>query len=198
MKLIKGLAIALACVGMILPANVQAGSKPAATAPSRAIQDVALKAGGTFTGQVVDDQGQGLDGAVVAVRQGDRSVAETVTNQDGYFSVTNLKGGVYQVTAGQGEGVYRLWTEKAAPPSAKSKVMLVSGSQNVVRGQFDDTGMWVVGGIAVGAMVVNLINMRKLNDIHEDLHDVRAQNNATAADLAALQATVDAIAASTP
>jgi len=89
-----------------------------------AVVDIALADGGVLHGQVVDLQGSGVTGVPVSVKDKDRDVAGTTTTADGRFAVQGLKGGVYQVAAGQGQGVFRLWTSKAAPPSAQKDAIV--------------------------------------------------------------------------
>ena len=186
MKLIKGVVVSLACLGTVCPQALMAADgaqKPAAKAPAAAPQvvDVALSTGGTFTGQVVDSQGHGLDGAAVSVRQADREIAKTVANKEGYFSVTNLKGGTYQVSAGQSQGVYRFWAPNTAPPSAKAKVLMVSG-KTAVRGAMGGanagTGLGIIAaGAAFAALGVNIANNNKISDQGDQLDRIEQELN---------------------
>jgi hypothetical protein len=120
-RFVRGLVVALATLGMCFPEVVLA-----ATPQLPAVVDVALADGGVLHGQVVDLQGTGVTGVPVSVKDKDRSVAAATTTADGRFSVQGLKGGVYQVAAGQGQGqgIFRLWTAKAAPPSAKNNAIV--------------------------------------------------------------------------
>jgi hypothetical protein len=109
-----------------------------------AVIDVALAQGGVLVGYVVDAQGVALEGASVAVRQGDKDVARIVTDEQGRYTVQNLRGGLYEVTAGQAGQLFRLWAPNTAPPAARPQAVVVSQSQTV-RAQ---GGMVpVVGGI---------------------------------------------------
>ena len=179
MKLFKGVVVSLACWGAVCPQAglmaADAAQKPAAKAPAAPqVIDVALSTGGTFTGQVVDSQGRGLDGAAVVVRQADREVAKTVSNKEGYFSVTNLKGGTYQVAAGQSQGVYRFWAPNTAPPSAKAKVLMVSGKA-ATRGQIGGgggTGLLIAGGLAIlGTTIYTAVETNKNGDDIKEIQD---------------------------
>jgi len=179
MKLIKGIAVSLACWGVVFP---QAGAMAANpqhtpvvdTVKAPAAVDVALGPGGTFSGQVVNAQGIGIDGAVVSVRQLDKVVAQTVSDREGRFTLTNLRGGTYEVVAGHGQQVSRFWAPETAPPAARSSLVLVSDEQ-VTRGQFFDGfgGSPLltlgVGGLAVGSLVLGIINHNKLDHIHDDI-----------------------------
>jgi hypothetical protein len=121
---------------VVLPACCLAASgqpeKPAQAVPE--VQDVALARGGLLQGQVVDAKGTAMKAIPVSVWFNNQQVAKTVSDDSGRFTVTGLRGGVHQVTAGQGAGVYRLWTVDAAPPSATSGAVVVPG-EAVVRGQ---------------------------------------------------------------
>jgi hypothetical protein len=125
------------------------------------IFDIAMTDGGTFRGRVVDHTGASMEGAAVTIKQNNKEVARSITDKNGTFAVGNLKTGVYTVSSGATEGTYRLWNEKAAPPSAKEQSLLVLG-QNGARGNFgytDGLGTYVVAGIAVAALTVAIIAM---------------------------------------
>jgi hypothetical protein len=113
--------IVLAVLGMCLPEMVLAAPPPP-TPP--AVVDIAMADGGVLHGQVVDLQGGNAAGVPVSVKAQNQQVIRTTTVKDGRFEVQGLRGGVYQVNAGQGQGVYRLWTAKAAPPSAQKNVIV--------------------------------------------------------------------------
>jgi hypothetical protein len=119
-KFVRGVAVILATLGMILP-EVALAATPAA---SPAVIDVAMADGGVLHGQVVDLQGGSTTGVPVSVRSQDKEIVRTATAKDGTFAVQGLRGGVYQVAAGQGQGVYRVWTAKAAPPSAQKHAIV--------------------------------------------------------------------------
>ena len=112
--------ILLATMGICLPELALAASPP--TPP--AVIDVAMADGGVLHGQVVDLQGGNTTGVPVSVRSQNQEIIRTTTAKDGQFAVQGLRGGVYQVAAGEGQGVYRLWTAKAAPPSAQKNAIV--------------------------------------------------------------------------
>ena len=120
-RFVRGLVVSLATLGVCLPEVVIAAT-PQPQMP--AVVDIALADGGVLHGQVVDLQGSGVTGVPVSVKDKDHDVAGTTTTADGRFAVQGLKGGVYQVAAGQGQGVFRLWTSKAAPPSAQKDAIV--------------------------------------------------------------------------
>ena len=114
-KLVRSVLISLAAVGMCMPQVAFAME----TAAAPAVVDIALSDGGVLHGRVVDLQGANVSGVPVSVKAQNRDVA-TATTADGSFSVQNLRGGVYQVAAGEGQGAYRLWSDGTAPPSAQN------------------------------------------------------------------------------
>ncbi len=179
-RFVKGAAVSLATLGMVFPqAKVMADSpraaaRPAAKAPQApAVPDVALTTGGTFTGRVVDHTGKVIEGAQVSLRQGKNEVAKTVTNKEGIYSFKNMKGGVYQVTSGNTEGIFRVWAEKTAPPVAKEHALLVMG-ENGARGQFgavDPTLVLLTGGV-IAAVVLSAITLGKVNDVQDTVDKI--------------------------
>ncbi len=115
-RFIRSVVISLATLGMCLP-QVAFAAEPVSMP---AVVDVALSDGGVLHGQVVDLQGAGVAGVPVSVKAQDRDVATATTAADGTFSVQGLRGGMYRVAAGQGQGVYRLWSAGTAPPAAQT------------------------------------------------------------------------------
>lgn len=92
--------------------------------PKPTMTDVALSDAGTLEGQVVNLQNTGLPGVPITLRSQDRDVARTVTNANGQFVVQDLRGGVYQVAALQGNGTFRLWAPRTAPPAATNRAIV--------------------------------------------------------------------------
>ena len=135
--LTTGMAL-LACVGMLISgpvvqaATAEAGPNRLAGGWSTAVPDVALGAGGTLQGQVVDVQGQPLGRIAVALRHRDREVARTISDESGRFRLTGLRGGVYGICVGQTAMVFRLWVSNTAPPSARPAALLVAGDQQML------------------------------------------------------------------
>lgn len=151
-KLFRIHVIALVCVGLLLPHTVLG----AAPAPKVKINDVALGNGGTLTGQVVDQQGLGLAGAKVAVLQQGRKPAQTVTDRTGKFQVAGLSGGTAKVMTANGQGVYRLWAAKTAPPAAKPSALLLTNGP-VVRGNYQmGMGGWLLPALAAGGVIAGV------------------------------------------
>jgi hypothetical protein len=119
-RFVRSAMIALATLGICLPEIALAASEP--TPP--AVVDIAMADGGVLQGQVVDLQGGNTTGIPVAVRAQNQEIIRTTTAKDGRFTIQGLRGGVYQVAAGEGQGVYRLWTANAAPPSAQRNAIV--------------------------------------------------------------------------
>jgi len=139
LRIVRATAITLSVCGFLVPDVSLLAGEPAQlpqsqTATNPVVIDVALASGGTLVGRVLDAQHHALAGATVSVRQGQREVATAVTDKEGRFQVSHLRGGVYQVVAADGQGLFRVWAADTAPPSSRDKVLLVAGSM-VVRGQ---------------------------------------------------------------
>ena len=138
-KLFRGAAVVLATVGTVVPMN----SVSANETPTKAVRpasptvaaDIKKSADGRLAGRVVDSTGAAIENANVVVRQGAKDIVHGRTDQDGMFSITNVKPGTYQVSSGSTEGLFRIWNGKDAPPSARSNALLVVG-QNGERGQY--------------------------------------------------------------
>ncbi|MFH1919240.1 MAG: carboxypeptidase-like regulatory domain-containing protein [Planctomycetota bacterium] len=160
MRVFKAGAIALACLGMLIPASAL---EPAATAAvdskqAPGVADVRLHDGGTLRGQLVNAQGRPLAQSLLSIRQADREIATAVSDQSGHFQVTGLRGGMYQIVAGEATGAYRLWAPRTAPPSAQPGVLVVVGGQQVL-GQGNRIlcllrNPWVVAGIVAAAIAI--------------------------------------------
>lgn len=96
--------------------------------------DVAMAKNGTVSGRVLDDEQNGVAKTSVTIYQGKEEIAKTVTDTDGRFEITDVKGGVYVVAANNGYGLFRLWTAKSAPPKSHEQVLLMSKAV-IVRAQ---------------------------------------------------------------
>lgn len=178
LKFIRGAVVALAAVGVVFPqlSAVAAGPKTAGkpivrTVAANSVFDIGLTQGGAFTGRVVDHTGAALEGAQVVVKQGKTEVARTVTDKQGTFVASNLKGGVYTVASGATEANYRVWSEQTAPPSAKGQALLVMG-QNGARGQgglFNGDLNTVLLATTLAVATAGLIYAYKA---HEDIHEI--------------------------
>jgi hypothetical protein len=136
--------------------------------------DVALTAGGTFTGRVVDQSGAAMEGAEVTVKQEEKEICRVVTDRTGTFTVSNLKGGVYTITSGATTGSYRLWAEKTAPPSANSQGLLILG-QNGARGQFaavDGGGNLLIASLVLLTLGVGIASLVELENLKDQVNKI--------------------------
>lgn len=195
-KLLGRSAVALACWGTVaqpvelFAADAPSKAKPAVkTAAKASVSDVSLTKKGALVGQVVDGQGKPLDGAAVSLRQGPKEIATAVTDEKGKFSIPNVRGGVYQITAGDGAGTYRVWTANAAPPSAREQALVVSKPE-VVRGQtggVSSTTALATTGVVLGAVGAGLGSYAvvktqdqedKINSSNSTIRDLQNQLNA--------------------
>ena len=126
---IRGLVTLAVLLGLALPGIVFAQAQPA---PTPAVADVALRDGGLLLGQVVSPQGVPLvKSRVTILDEQNREIATTTTDEQGYFGVQGLRGGVYQIVTPQGRGVYRLWPAGMAPPSSQQGVLMVVGNETI-------------------------------------------------------------------
>ena len=187
-SILKVAALSLACWGFLFPqAGLSASDllkfgKQDRTEKALPILDVAMGPGGSIVGHVVDDRGLPLDGAVVTLHRGKTVVAKTVTDKNGVFVAKGLRAGMYQVSAGQGSGLFRCWAPNTAPPSARTSALIVS-SRQVVRGQ-DPFGLAGVGGLSglqlvslagtVATLTITTINASNTNDIADDVNTIEA------------------------
>jgi len=167
-SLFKSAVVALAAIGMMVPAPQLRAATAASTkvvTVDASVFDIGLKSDGVFAGRVVDHTGAPAAKAEVIVRQGHQVVAQTKTDAEGHFAVKGLRGGVYEVSSGKTVGTYRVWNETVAPPAAKEQALLVLG-QNGARGQFGAMGggVLLVAGIAIAALVVGIIALDEAND----------------------------------
>ena len=133
--------VGLATVGQLIPASLVRAETPAPTKspakPAAAVLDLELSAGGTASGEVFNAQREPVKDAVVSVRQGRTEVASVRSDESGRFTIKGLKPGVYHVVAGTGQGLYRVWNPKSAPPKSLSQIKIVS-DRTVIRAQGPD------------------------------------------------------------
>ena len=176
-RFVKSLAVSLAALGTALP-NTQlladaTNEKTTATKEAEVtrVPDLALADGGTLSGRVCDQSGKVLDGAKVVLKQGKKELGNTGTDKDGVFSFKGLKGGVYQVSSGNTEGVFRVWTKKTAPPAAKEHALLVMG-ENGARGQFGSVSASTVllGAGILAAGVVGAVAISKVDSLNSKVN----------------------------
>ena len=178
-KWLRGAVVAAACCGVAFPqGRVMAASpqgKKAAKSQAQMATDIALGANGTLSGQFVDAQGKGIDGARVTIHHNGRMVAETMTDTEGRYEVTNLRGGAHELIAGKYVQQARLWTNDTAPPSAKSESVIVAHN-GIVRGQDDccfgmgpDIITLAMLGFGIAGTTLGAIALSEINEINDKL-----------------------------
>ncbi|MGQ9503413.1 MAG: carboxypeptidase-like regulatory domain-containing protein [Thermogutta sp.] len=147
-----------ACVAVLAISSQLVGAETQ-QAPTPRVIDVALQEGGLLLGQVVTPQGTPVADTIVTVSNGQQALGVAKTDAQGRFAFRGLQGGVYQLSAANGSGVYRLWAPRTAPPGAQQVTFIVSG-QDLARGQIlprVQTWMrnpWIVGGAIATAIAV--------------------------------------------
>jgi hypothetical protein len=152
-KLVRCAVVSLATVGVCVP---QLAFAQTTTPPAPAVVDIAMADGGTLHGQVVDLRGGSVAAMPVSVRAQNQEIARATTTSEGQFAVQGLRGGVYQVAAGEGQGVYRLWTADAAPPSAQKGAIVYTQNPGESSGTFKMllTNPIVIAGLVATAIAV--------------------------------------------
>lgn len=175
LNLVRGAAVALATLGLMLPApQVQAASGKALNVKTvdASMLDIGLQADGAFAGRVVDHTGTAANHAEVIVRQGSKEVARTTTDAQGRFAVKGLRGGVYEVASGKTVGTYRVWQSEVAPPAAKEQALLILG-ENGARGQFGGLGggMIFVVTAVIATVIISAISLDRINEVDDKLDD---------------------------
>lgn len=166
----RGMVMGLAALGVCL--SGAAFAVPPAAKP--VVHDVALMNGGNLVGQLVDTQGVPKAGMNVTLSLEQRPLAVAKTDAAGRFAFGGLQGGVYQLTAADGSGVYRLWVPGTAPKGTSPIAMITSGDtvvgaqgppngyyyqyqpnyRGVGRAKFLLSNPWVVSGIVATAVAV--------------------------------------------
>lgn len=115
------------------------------------ILDAAMDNAGNLCGILLDNRGAAVAGARIVVLKDGQEVTSSVTRSDGLFVVAGLRGGVYQVRAGDSFIPVRAWVPGTAPPAAQAVVRIPYAS--VVRGQIPPDGPiynpWAVSAAAV-------------------------------------------------
>ncbi len=138
-KIGVGLA-SVACTMMAVPQVSFAVEPSSSQQEALAVHDVSLANGGVLKGQIITSSGQTRAKVPVILGQRGKELAKATTNANGEFAFKGVPSGVYHVSAGTQGGMYRVWSEQTAPPTAKTGVMIVN-NEEVVRGQL---GEWLL------------------------------------------------------
>ncbi|MCA9077252.1 MAG: carboxypeptidase regulatory-like domain-containing protein [Planctomycetaceae bacterium] len=171
----QGAAVVLACCGLLMPPSAVQADGTLAKRQTTQIKatDVALSPSGALKGVVYTPNGHRVDGATIAILQGDKIVTHTNTNDKGTFEVQQLKPGMYQVVVGNHGAPVRVWSAQTAPPAAKHEANFVVGTAVRAQDEFVDGGAFfgldvitlaTLGG-AVTAGVLAGINQKDLDDL---------------------------------
>lgn len=173
---LKGAAVTLAALGTMLPApQLQAAEK----APLKiertnaAVLDISMSAEGVFAGRVVDHAGSPAAGAEVIISQAGKTITKTTCDDRGAFAVSGLRGGVYEVASGKTSGSFRVWTDSAAPESAKEVALVILG-ENGTRGGTGGMGggALVLGAAVIASVILSGVAIGKLNDLQDDVDNI--------------------------
>jgi len=85
-------------------------------------------------GRLVDGEGTPKVGAQVTVFSSQRVICQATTDNQGVFALRMEKGGLYALSDNRAFVLARLWTNRAAPPSAIERILIVS-NEDTVRAQ---------------------------------------------------------------
>lgn len=132
-RTLKWTAAGLVCLNLGL-GGLARGAEPGAPRKTTVGSDVALSRKSALTGQVVDANGAALANTEVTAVQAGRAVATARTDEQGWFSLAGMKGGVYSIETENAQNLVRAWTPASAPPSATEHALIVDG-QSIARGQ---------------------------------------------------------------
>jgi hypothetical protein len=145
-KLIVASVAGLACLGTLLSSSASADDSrtqlkanqksKSKVAKKYTFLDVKLSREGSLDGVVFNKKRQPVADALVIVRQAGKEVVRTRSGKRGEFRIKGLKNGNYHIIAGTGHGLFRVWSDKTAPPRAFKSVKIMS-DKSVVRGQND-------------------------------------------------------------
>ncbi len=149
----------LAAIGLVVPqVRIASAADVQPTAGQQmAVVDVSLTQDNLLQGQLVDSAGAPKAKAQMTLASGGEVVTRGVTNEKGFFALQVDKGGVYALSDGQTSALVRAWTSQAAPPSANTGVLMVSG-QDVSRANLGNGNLGtVIGWAAVIGIVTAVI-----------------------------------------
>lgn len=172
---------ALAPPAFLLADDVATPSKSAASMSAAQLTDVQLAKSGILVGYVLDGQGHPVKNEQVRIFHHDRRIASAVTNKQGAYLVKGLRGGVHVVHAKNSRGSFRFWTNKSAPPSAKSVALNVVDAKTI-RGQMGslyggNPNTALIGAIGLAGLVVAIDKQESINDLKTAVTQLEAEND---------------------
>lgn len=164
LRVVKVSCIGLSLMGLILPVSPLQAAPPGAAAiprqlapkPTEAVGDVQLDTGGRLHGLVVNIRGIPIARATVSVQQLGRELAGTESDALGRFSVSGLRGGMYQLVVGSHGRLVRAWAAETAPPAASQFALIIVGP-DVVRGQLPAEEFFASDAVVVCGLVAAMI-----------------------------------------
>jgi hypothetical protein len=115
----------LASVALADSAVARNSSAPNRLPMVSAMLDVALGAGNTLKGQVVDREAVAQANCEVWITREGGGTLKVRTDASGRFSASELPPGICRIETAAGGGRFRLWPPKTAPADAQSNVLLV-------------------------------------------------------------------------
>lgn len=134
------------------------------------ILDVSLHESGTLYGRLVDQQQRPIASRRVEVQALHTGAALTsaTTDEDGWFRINGMRGGIYKLASATDAGMIRTWAPRTAPPKAHQAVQMVSAhkQQPPVGGTvvYDDPsgvrwGRVALIGLGVGAVTWAIVEV---------------------------------------
>ncbi len=154
----RAVAVGVALGGLLVPTGHLYGQlPPAQITTSSQPMDVGLGDGHVLRGHVVDNAGNAADHVNVLLFTGGELVASGQSDARGRFAIANLRGGVYQLAAGDQVSFIRCWAPNTSPPTAKQSVLLQV--EDVQRAQISPASCalanpWVIAGIVAAAIAI--------------------------------------------
>jgi hypothetical protein len=125
----------LACLAWLLPTAWVYPQDPQNGATARpAISDIRLDEGDCLQGQLVNLDGQVVEGETLELYRGSHFIQRATSGKNGRFRFEDTMAGVYQIRFGSCAVACRAWSHGSAPPVAKSHLIVLSAPPTV-RGQ---------------------------------------------------------------
>ena len=126
---------------------------PAIAADRTLILDVALTQDQFLCGQVVNRHGAPKAHAKVILISSTHVVGQSMTDDQGVFSMEVARGGLHMLSDGTTCVMIRVWTNRAAPPSAIKRILIVS-DEDTVRAQVRNRRAEALILTSAGAVVI--------------------------------------------
>ena len=94
----------------------------------------------------------------IVIRHAGTIVASTRTREDGTFEIRGMRAGIHAIVADNSVAAVRIWTNKAAPPHAKPRAVVVAAPRRLrAQGEtvFNVAETLIDVGVVVGIGVVS-------------------------------------------